>query len=130
MRAERKESKVQVVLNIGISQSYLSRREEILRTAGFAVVNATVEGTLVMIAEYDVCLAIFGHLVHPSDRVKLSDTLRRRNPNVRIVVMYDYSVRKTESADAVLQINVPPADLIHTVEYLLSGGNSTAATSS
>ncbi|ABF42990.1 hypothetical protein Acid345_3990 [Candidatus Koribacter versatilis Ellin345] len=129
-RAFRRSKRKSVVLNIGIHQKHLSVRETILSGAGFPVVSASVEEALAAAAENDVRLAIFGHLVHPSDRLKISIALRRRSPQVRLVVMYDDSARHTEAADAVLQINVPPADLVHTVQYLLSGGaTSVAATS-
>ncbi len=128
-RALRRPKRQSIVLNIGINQKFLSRRQEILAGAGFTVVNASVEDALAAAAENDVRLAIFGHLVHPSDRLKISIVLRRRNPQVRLVVMYDHSAHKTEAADAVLQINVPPADLVHTVEYLLSGGVNPIAAS-
>lgn len=109
------------VLNVGINQAFLERRQQILEGAGFTVVSTTVNMALPAAKDHDnVRLAIFGHLVHADDRLKISEALRRKNPNIRLVVMYDHSVKKTESADAVLQINVPAADLIHTVEYLLS----------
>ena len=112
-----------MVLNIGVSRSYLVRREQLLREAGFEVVNASVEQAEAAAGNSEVRLAIFGHLVHPSDRVKISHALRARNPRVRIVVMYDHSAQRTESADAVLQIDVPADRLLHTVEYLLGDGH-------
>ncbi len=121
-KASRKSKKKPVVLNIGVQQKLLSHRETVLQSAGFPVVSASVEEALAASAENDVRLAIFGHLVHPSDRLKISIALRRRNPQVRLVVMYDHSARHTEAADAVLRIDVPSADLVHTVQYLLSGG--------
>lgn len=119
-KESRKSKRKVIVLNVGASRPFLERREEILADAGFAVVSTPVNTALAAAHDHDVRLAIFGHLVHPADRLKISEELRRKNPAVRLVVMYDHSVKKTESADAVLQINVPPADLVHTVEYLLS----------
>ncbi len=126
-RALRKPQKKAIVLNIGVSQKHLVRREAILRDGGLAVASASVEQALATAAQHDVQLAIFGHLVHPSDRLKISIALRRQNPRVRLVVMYDDSAKQTETADAVLRINVPPADLVHTVQYLLCEGPPSAA---
>ena len=116
-----------VVLNIGVSQSYLIRREQILHDAGFAVVNSSVEEAKASLANSDVCLVIFGHLVPASDRLTISGALRKSNPHIRIVVMYDHSVQRTESADAVLQRDVPAERLVHTVEYLLTGRDPSLA---
>jgi hypothetical protein len=46
------------------------------------------------------------------------------------VVTYDRAVKRTESADAVPQMNVPPADLVHTEESLLTGEKIGTAQSS
>ncbi len=116
-----------VVLNIGVHATYQARRDRILSRGGFRVLNASVQEALAVAADYEIGVAIFGHLVHPADRLKISVALRRRYPGVRLVVMYAHSVDKTESADAVIQIDVPAADLVHAVEYLVSqDGGATA----
>jgi ActR/RegA family two-component response regulator len=110
-----------VVLNIGVDQAYLDRRHAILVQAGFQVIDAASAREAVTHARgRDVRIAIFGHRLGLSERLKIADELKRSMPGIRIVVMYDQSVSKTEHADAVLQINVPPADLVHTMQYLLS----------
>jgi DNA-binding NtrC family response regulator len=118
-----------ILLNIGIDSRYLARRREILAGAGFNVLDAlSVKDALAIAKDHPVSVAIFGHRIAAADRLQISDELKRKNPKIRLVVMYDHSVSRTESADAVLRVDVAPDDLIHTVEYLLSiGGSSTAA---
>jgi type III secretory pathway lipoprotein EscJ len=60
----------------------------------------------------------------------MAEALRAVNSALRIVVMYDRSASKTEHADAVLQIDVPPADLVHSIEYLLDGNTAPGRTAS
>lgn len=110
------------ILNIALDRNYLVRRHAILSDAGFEVRDATsVKEVLELIQESVFQIAIFGHLLPAADRLRLSEALKQRNPSIRLVVMYNYSVNQTERADAVLQINLPPADLVHTVEYLIFG---------
>jgi DNA-binding NtrC family response regulator len=109
------------VLNIGVDKTYLARRTQILSAAGFEVIEAGSAREAVARANgRQVRIAIFGHRLPAADRLTISSDLRKHLPNIRIVVMYDQSVTKTEHADAVLQINVPPADLVLTMQYLLS----------
>jgi DNA-binding NtrC family response regulator len=121
----RRRDSLVVVLNIGIDHAYLLRRRKILAGAGYQVFDATSVGeALTLASRSGAHLAIFGHLIPPADRMQIGSALRAANPAIRVVVMYDRSATKTEQADAVLQIDLPPEDLIHTVEYLLSGGHS------
>ena len=111
-----------VVLNIGTDRQYLLRRSEILAAAGYHVIDTFLpDRALVLAKGKNVRIAIFGHRISAPDRVRISQLLKSANPALRLVVMYEQSASKTEHADAVLQINVPPADLVHTVEYLLNG---------
>ena len=110
-----------LLLNIGVDREYRERRHKVLSAAGFSVIDAsTVDRALQLAERQDLAVAIFGHLVRAEDRLRISSTLRAKNPAVRLVVMYEGSVKRTEHADAVLQIDGPPADLIHSIQYLLS----------
>ena len=110
-----------VVLNIGIDKTFLARRNQVLSRAGFEVIDATGPSeALERVCARDVRIAIFGHRLPLADRLQIANELKRILPLIRIVVMYDQSASKTEHADAVLQINVPPADLVHTLHYLLA----------
>lgn len=120
-KALRKRNIPSILLNIGIDRQYLARRREILASAGFDVRDAmTGEEALAVAKGSGVSIAIFGHRVAARDRLEISEALKRSNPRIRLVVMYDHSVSRTESADAILRVDVAPDDLIHTVEYLLS----------
>jgi DNA-binding NtrC family response regulator len=117
-----------ILLNIGVDRRYLARRREILASAGFTVRDAvTAEEALAGAQSSAVSIAIFGHRVPATDRVKISEALKRINPRIRLVVMYDHSISRTESADAILRVDVAPDDLIHTVEYLLGSGRPGSA---
>ncbi len=119
-KAGRKQPSRSVLLNIGVDQAYLSRRHEALASAGFTVVDAaSVEEGLKLAKGRDVQVAILGHRISPTERLKISQALKRGNSKIRLVVMYDRSISKTELADAVLQIDLPPTDLVHSIEYLL-----------
>lgn len=109
------------LLNIGVDGAQLRRRRQILVDAGFKVLDAdTVERAVKLAGISDIRVAIFGHRISSRERLEASNALKRSNPAILIVVMYETSVNKTELADAVLQINLPPADLVHSIEYLLS----------
>lgn len=124
-KAVKKQNERTVLLNIGIDEQYLLRRHQILCGAGFDVIDATsVEEALTIASHSGIRVAIFGHRVPAIDRLTISDGLKRTNPGIRLVVMYNNSVSRTESADAVLRVDVSPDDLIHTVQYLLSSGRS------
>jgi DNA-binding NtrC family response regulator len=110
-----------VLLNIGIDRVELRRRRQILTSAGFKVIDATsAEEALHLTQKTNVRVAIFGHRIPAGQRLEISNVLKRQNPGLRIVVMYEASAQKTELADAVLQISLPPADLVHSIEYLLA----------
>lgn len=110
-----------VLLNIGVDVAQVRRRHQILTDAGFKVLDAeSVERALKLATSPDVQVAIFGHRISARERLQISTALKRRNPAIRIVVMYETSVQKTELADAVLQIHLPAADLVHSIEYLLN----------
>ena len=116
------------ILNIGIDRPYLLRRHQILADAGFDVLDVTTPAEAeTALQNPNVRLAIFGHRVPLDHRLAISAELKKRAPALRIVIMYDHSASKTEHADAVLQINVPPEDLVHTMQYLLSDGASSKA---
>lgn len=119
-----------VVLNIGLQKHYLARRREILESAGFEVFDAgDTKQAVALCRQKAPQIAIFGHLLPASERLQMVEELRAVRAELRIVVMYDRSVYKTEHADAVLQIDVPPIDLVHTLEYLL-GGNAAGRSAS
>ncbi|HEY3928066.1 MAG TPA: hypothetical protein VGL89_06815 [Candidatus Koribacter sp.] len=120
-----------VVLNIGMQKHYLARRREILESAGFEVCDATDARQAVTLCRQKAPhIAIFGHLLPVAERLQMAEALRAVNSALRIVVMYDRSASKTEHADAVLQIDVPPADLVHSIEYLLDGNTAPGRTAS
>jgi DNA-binding NtrC family response regulator len=114
-----------VVLNIGVDKRQVDRRHGILADAGFEVIDAfSAQEAMSSARGYDVRIAIFGHRLRLAERLNIAEQLKKSLPRLRTVVMYEQSAIKTEHADAVLQINVPPADLVHTMEYLLSDDGS------
>lgn len=121
MTESHEEKPMTTILNIGIDSRYLQRRHQILSEAGFQVIDAgTADEAFASLDGRPVRVAIFGHRLPLADRLTICSELRKRIPALRVVVMYDHSASKTEQADAVLQINVPAEDLVHTMQYLLS----------
>lgn len=116
-----KDPRKTAVLNVGLDQEWLLRRQHILGDAGFDVYNASSFDEARQVSRgREFRVVIFGHLIPVAERLRIFEVMKKANPRVRQVVMYDHSATKTESADAILRINVRAGDLVHTVEYLLA----------
>ncbi len=108
------------VLSIGLKKDALAERHRILREAGFEVVSSGVHEPLEPLASATrFQVAIFGPLVPESERNQAAARLVRACPHIRIIMLYEDTIRKAELADAVLNVKISSDDLARTVRYLI-----------
>jgi DNA-binding response OmpR family regulator len=109
-----------VILSVGYIKNLLSRRNELLERAGFTVIAATSAVQALSAArEARPDLAIFGHGVPTEDRNSIAEALRAVHPAIHFIYLYRGHASYTEMADAILNVEGDPADLVETVRYLM-----------
>jgi DNA-binding response OmpR family regulator len=89
-----------------------------LDEAGFNVKVATIQQALYDTTEINPGVVILGEGLAVQDRMRFIRGARRRDPNVRVILLYRGSVDNTELADAVLSVAVDPKDLVQTIQEL------------
>ena len=89
-----------------------------LGEAGFIVQTATVQQALYNASEMNPGVLILGEGLAVQDRMRFIRGARRRDANVRVILLYRGSVDNAELADAVLSVAVDPKDLVQTIQEL------------
>lgn len=109
------------ILYVGYLQEFLRQRGEVLASAGYQVVSVRSIGEVLKALEshatFDV--AVFGHGVPTEDRNLMTGHIKDRSPSTSVIFLYDTSCERAESADAILNVQGAPSDLINTVKYLI-----------
>lgn len=96
-----------------------------LRDAGYQVHGVSSrEEALASIEHAHIDVVVIGHGLSLADRTEIEVSARQQHPKPRIVLLYENSISNTEQADAVLNINSEPQQLVQTIRYLLTGAIS------
>jgi DNA-binding NtrC family response regulator len=110
-----------LILFVGNSPASL-RRSSVLRAAGYALeFVSTVEEALRSIRAVQFHVVVLGHAIASEHRIRIEKTIQRLRPKPRVVLLYETSIAQAEQADAVLNVNGDPEELVRTVRYLLTG---------
>jgi DNA-binding response OmpR family regulator len=112
------------VLVVSHIAELLQERERILRTAGYEVTTAqscAAAAGLIGHALFDA--ALLGFSLPEDERNQLARDLKLANPATKIIMMYFASVRNTELADALIQSNAGPQDILRAVKHILAARN-------
>lgn len=107
------------VLCFGKTEERVARRCEVLRAAGYSATGVGDYQAAAQAAEsteYDAL--VLGQQVDEAERNELARKMRRANPDLLIVMLYDGSIRSTELADAILNVRGEAADLVQTLTFL------------
>jgi hypothetical protein len=108
------------ILSIGVDKTLLAERHRMLRDAGFQVVPTGLgESFEPLASDPQFQVAIFGPFVPEAARNQAAACLLRNCRHIKIIMIYQGTIRKAEMADAVLSINVSCEDLVQTVHYLI-----------
>jgi DNA-binding NtrC family response regulator len=107
------------ILSFGIDQEFLQLRARALSAAGLKVSSVSQKDEALRLAKLvSPDLVIFGHKVPESLRTSLSRSMKKINPAVRLIYIYDGSTQGTEMADAVLHLVSSPDQLVYTIRHL------------
>lgn len=110
-----------VVLSIGYSLPLLSKRNRLLRSAGFKVLTATSLARALRIANsHPLDVVVLGHRIPAGDRTRIAAKIKSIDLGVGIIMLYRDAIEHAELADAILNLNGDPYDLIQTIRYLRS----------
>jgi DNA-binding NtrC family response regulator len=107
------------ILSFGIAKDHLDRRAKLLASHGLIVSSVTQKDEALRLAEMIVPeIVIFGHKVPSGLRASLSRHLKKVNPGVQMIYMYEGGTEGTELADAILNVESEPEVLVETIHYL------------
>ena len=110
-----------LILFVGNSPASV-RRSSVLRAAGYALeLVSTAEEALRSMRVAQFHLVVLGHAIASEHRIRIEKIIQRLRPKPRIILLYEVSIAQAEQADAVLNVNGDPQDLVRTVRYLLTG---------
>ncbi len=111
-----------VILFVGDKDEPSTRRSAALTRAGYDVLAVfTAEEALLELARTMVGVVVLGHHINRGDRLRIEEAVTRLRPRPRIILLYQASIAEAQLADAVLNVNGEPHDLVRTVQYLLTG---------
>jgi chemotaxis response regulator CheB len=109
------------VLSVGRAGLHFRRRNQLLSKAGFHVMDANdATGVVDLVRKRKPDVVVIGHLIPPSERATIIRSLRELKASARVIMMYESTIAGSETADAILNVNGDPQDLVQTVRYLLS----------
>ncbi len=106
------------ILSFGYAVSLLVSRERAFVEAGFTVDSAASfdEAVAILEAKHHDILVI-GHRVPEDERNRLAALFRARNPEGRVVFLYLGSIQNAGTADAVISVSNPAADLAVAISH-------------
>lgn len=98
-----------------------------LRAAGLTVRACTDREQAIREArEYPPDVVILGHGVPEAERNAIAAIVKAMHPWTQVVFLYQQTIANAELADAILNVNGHPSDLITTIEYLRARSNTKA----
>lgn len=107
------------VLCFGKSKERVTARCEALERAGHSSRWAMdLEAANAAAAQDRFDALVLGQQVPEEDRNQVARELRARNPQLIIVMLYAGSIRSTELADAILNVDGDINDLVQTLAFL------------
>jgi DNA-binding NtrC family response regulator len=111
-----------VILSVeGEGESRVLNRSA-LDGAGYDVISVgNVEEALRQIARVRVDVLVLGNHLSRAERLRIEEGVARLRPKPRVILLYTASVTEAEQADAVLNTQGDPQDLVRTIQYLLTG---------
>jgi DNA-binding NtrC family response regulator len=110
-------------------KDYLDRRAQLLSSHGLTVSSVTQKDEALRLAKMiSPDIVIFGHKVPPNLRASLSRHMKKVNPDVQMIYMYQGSTDGTELADAILNLDSEPEVLVETIHYLKERRNTDGVT--
>src|SRR5690349_11036124 len=108
------------VLCIGYAAETLDQRCRFLGESGYAVTAAHTRAEAVsLLASQRFAALVIGHAIPESDRLEFIEKGRARNANAIVVLLYRDSIRRAESAQAVLCVENGPLALVQALRELL-----------
>jgi DNA-binding NtrC family response regulator len=109
------------VLLVSHIAEFLREREQTLRAAGFEVtVEQSCAEAAVAIRNGPFDAAVLGFSLPEEERNQLARDIKLANPEAKIIMMYFASVKNTDPADAILQSNSGPQELLRAINHILS----------
>ena len=107
------------VLSVGYLEEFLKRRNEHIAHGGHAVIPATsIAQSLTLANEDKFDVMVFGHFVPAEDRNTIARYFKEHFPQISVIFLYEGHIEKAELADAILNVNGDPEDLVQTITYL------------
>ena len=107
------------VLSIGYLQDFLKKRNQVISSGGHTVTPASsVQQALDQAERGTFDVLVFGHGVPTIDRNFIAGHFKGNYPQISIIYLYDSHIEKAELADAILNVNGDPGDLVQTINYL------------
>ena len=109
------------VLNVGREPSFRELRHRLLIEAGYTVFSVeTVAESEEALNNQPCDVLVVGAWVPKADRDQVVRMVKDRNQKATIVFYYDQNIEGTEQADAILNFRGDHADLVRTLQHLLS----------
>jgi DNA-binding NtrC family response regulator len=94
------------VLSVGFSKDLLTKRERLLKEAGFRVISTlSAEHALQSAKDGNYAGAVLGATLPNALRKEIASAIRHRNPNAVILMLYFDAIDQAELADAVLNVH-------------------------
>jgi hypothetical protein len=106
------------IIVIGSVESAMERLSQKLNGAGFTEVKRQPIASIAIRKSDTAQIAIFLPKVAAECRNSVAHKLRKVNPALKIVMLYDYNISGTEVADAVINANCETEDLARVISYL------------
>lgn len=109
------------VLIVSYQAELLAGHAEALASAGFTTTKVnTMSAALGAVGPGQYKVMILAHTIPTGDRRRVEGEAKRRNPNIKIVLMYEGQQDRDVFASAFVEINDPPSAMVETVRALLT----------
>ncbi|HYX68742.1 MAG TPA: hypothetical protein VE825_06395 [Terriglobales bacterium] len=107
------------VLSVARDQQLQLWRDELLRRQGYKVMEARTAADAMSALGKPLDVIVFGHRIPEEERSQIATMGKTVQPGIKIIMLYLGTIRRTEQADAVLNVAGRPDDLVRTIEHLL-----------
>ena len=109
------------VLLVSHVAELLQEREQTLRAAGYEVtVEQSCADAVSAIQSGPFDAVVLGFSLPEEERNQLARDIKRANPGAKIIMTYFASVKNTDQADAILQSNAGPQEVLRAINHILS----------
>ena len=99
---------MQRILSVGSIPVLLKQRNTAMVAAGLSVSEAASGAQALRMIDVDAFeIAVLGYGLQADERDKLARALRRRQPNCKIIMLYEGRITGTEMADAIIAADDP-----------------------